>query len=98
MSIDFGSIDPAAFILALLALFIGMESVLKPLCGFVRVSRKAYTVVYRDSMILAGGPSKIYDDDWILSVAISRTAFMGLWSWNNSHTADLVDTPIGLGQ
>ncbi|CAO3663843.1 unnamed protein product [Umbelopsis ramanniana] len=98
MHIDFGSIDPAAFILALLALFIGMESVLRPLCNHVRVPRKAYTLFYRDSMIFAHEPLKAYDHDWILSIAISRTAFMGLWSWNNGHTAAMVDTPIGLGQ
>jgi hypothetical protein len=98
MPIDFGSIDPAAFILALLALFIGLDSVLKPLCNYVRVPRKAYTIFYRDSMIIAHESSKTYDHDWVLSIAVSRAAFMGLWSWNNWHTFGLIDTPIGLGQ
>jgi hypothetical protein len=98
MSVDFGSIDPAAFILALVALFIGLESIVNPLCSYVRIPRHAYTTFYRSSMITAYAPERPSEYDWILSIAISRTAFMGLWSWTNYHAYLLLDTPIGLGQ
>lgn len=85
MSIDFGSIDPAAFIIALIALLIGLESILNPLCVYVRIPRAAYTIFYRESMIFSYDPKTPSEYDWIVSIAVSRTAFFG-------------DTPIGLGQ
>ncbi|KAJ2960920.1 hypothetical protein NQZ79_g3779 [Umbelopsis isabellina] len=96
----FGEVDPAAFVLATVAAIIGLETILRPLCKHVRKPRKAYTQFYRRAMILAdvAMTTEELEGDWILSLAISKTAFMGLWSWNNAFADTLLDTPIGLGQ
>jgi hypothetical protein len=96
----FGEVDPAALILATVAAFIGLETILRPLCKHVRKPRKAYTQYYRRAMINADVfmGEGVVENDWILSIAVSKTAFMGLWSWNNTFANTLLDTPIGLGQ
>jgi hypothetical protein len=95
---DFGSIDPAALIIALIALFVGLESILHPLCNYVRIPRQAYTEFYRDSMIFSYGADEQYDHDWLLSLAVSKAASTRIWTWNNYHAYALMDSPIGFGQ
>jgi hypothetical protein len=82
----FGEVDPAALILATVAAFIGLETILRPLCKHVRKPRKAYTQYYRRAMINADVfmGEGVVENDWILSIAVSKTAFMGLWSWNTN--------------
>ncbi|KAG2179905.1 hypothetical protein INT43_003691 [Umbelopsis isabellina] len=96
---QFGEVDPAALILATVAVIIALETILRPLCKHVRKPRKAYTQFYRRAMIMADTmAAEELESDWVLSLAISKTAFMGLWSWNNTFAETLLDTPIGLGQ
>lgn len=95
---DFGTVDPAAFVFAIVALLVALEALLAPLRGYVQRPRKAYTEFYRDSMIFSHEPNAKSEYDYILSLAVSKTVFFSMWSWCNGHAIYLMDTPIGFAQ
>lgn len=94
---DFGTVDPAAFVLALVAILIAIESLLSPICEYARRPRWAFTTYYKRSIIHCYD-YKTAKYDYILSVAVSKAVFSGLWTCSSRHTYILMDSPIGFGQ